>query len=177
MFYAFTKEPFSADIGHKEILQTDALAGVCERFDYAVRQGAVALVTGDVGSGNSTALRYAVGRLHQSEYRWFYITATSGPILELYRYVAESLGTEAAGTSRTVLLSRIRKAIDEMAKDRKMKLVMVIEEASLLNPDVFAELHSLLQFVQDARSLLPVILAGQSSLVDKLMYRTAMPLK
>ena len=176
IFYGFTKEPFAADIGHKEILQTDAIAGVCERFDYAVRLGAVAVVTGDVGSGKSTALRYAVGRLHPSEYRWFYITATSGSILELYRQVAESLGTEPTSTSRAVLLGRIRKAIDELARDRKMKLVMVIDEASLLRLEVFAELHALLQFDQDAKPLLPVILAGQSSLVDKLMYRTTMPL-
>lgn len=175
-FFGFRKEPFAADIKHKEILQTDALAGVCDRFDYAVRLGAIAVVTGDVGSGKSTALRYAVGRLHPSEYRWFYITATSGSILELYRQFAQALGSQGSGNSRAALLGRIRKAIDELARDKKMKLVLVIDEASLLRLEVFTELHSLLQFDQDAKPLLPVILAGQLSLVDKLMYRTAMPL-
>lgn len=175
-FFGFTKEPFAADIGHKEILLTDALTGVCDRFDYAVRLGAIAVVTGDVGSGKSTALRYAVGRLHPAEYCWFYITATSGSILELYRQFAAALGTEGSGNSRAALLGRIRKAIDELARDKKMKLVLVIDEASLLRLEVFIELHSLLQFDQDAKPLLPVILAGQLSLVDKLMYRTAQPL-
>jgi len=175
-FFGFTKEPFAAGIAHKEILQTDALAGVCNRFDYAVRLGAIAVVTGDVGSGKSTALRYAVGRLHPSEYCWFYITATSGSILELYRQFAAELGTEGSGNSRAALLGRIRKAIDELARDKKMKLVLVIDEASLLRLEVFTELHSLLQFDQDANPLLPVILAGQLSLVDKLTYRSAQPL-
>jgi general secretion pathway protein A len=175
-FFGLSKEPFASNIGHKDILQTEALIGVCDRFDYAVRLGAVAVVTGDVGSGKSTALRYAVGRLHPSEYCWFYITATSGSILELYRQFAEALGTQGSGNSRAGLLGRIRTAIDKLVGNKKKKLVLVIDEASLLRLEVFTELHSLLQFDQDANPLLPVILAGQMSLIDKLMYRTAQPL-
>ncbi|CAO0824317.1 hypothetical protein DFAR_570030 [Desulfarculales bacterium] len=37
-----------------------------KRFEYAIRLGALALVTGDVGSGKSTSLRWAASRLHPS---------------------------------------------------------------------------------------------------------------
>jgi len=63
-FFGFTKEPFGSDLELAEILETPELTDVKERFDYAVRIGAIALVTGDIGSGKSTALRYAVGQLH-----------------------------------------------------------------------------------------------------------------
>lgn len=175
-FFGFTKEPFTADIAFDEILKTDALVGVCDRFEYAVRLGAIAVVTGEIGSGKSTALRYAIGRLHPSEYRWFHMTATSGSILELYRQFMAMLGTNTASTSRAVMLGRIRKEIVQLVTDKKMKVVLVIDEAALLRLEVFAELHALLQFDQDAKPWLPVILAGQSSLVDKLMYRSSMPL-
>jgi Tfp pilus assembly pilus retraction ATPase PilT len=39
--------------------QTPEVLAVADRFDYAVRLGGMALVTGDVGSGKSTALRWA----------------------------------------------------------------------------------------------------------------------
>ncbi|CAO0823131.1 hypothetical protein DFAR_340014 [Desulfarculales bacterium] len=35
-------------------------------LEYAIRLGVPALVTGDVGSGKSTALRWATSRLHPS---------------------------------------------------------------------------------------------------------------
>ncbi len=38
------------------------------------------LVTGEVGSGKSTALRFAVSRFHPSEYRLLWVTATGGSI-------------------------------------------------------------------------------------------------
>ena len=45
-FFGLKKEPFSADIANKDILQTDQLADVKTRMDYVIRLGAVGLVTG-----------------------------------------------------------------------------------------------------------------------------------
>ena len=84
-FFGFTREPFSSEISTEEILQTPDVIAVKDRFDYAIRLGAMALLTGEVGSGKSTALRFAASHLHPSEYRTLWITATSGSILELYR--------------------------------------------------------------------------------------------
>ena len=68
-FFGLKKEPFGADIAMKDILQTDQLVDTKARLDYVIRLGAVGLVTGEVGSGKSTAVRYAAGNLHPSEYR------------------------------------------------------------------------------------------------------------
>ena len=58
-FFGLEKEPFGADVALKDILQTDQLVDTKTRLDYVIRLGAVGLVTGDVGSGKSTAIRYA----------------------------------------------------------------------------------------------------------------------
>jgi general secretion pathway protein A len=42
--------------------------------------------------------------------------------------------------------------------------------------EVFAELHTLCQFEMDSKPLLPIILAGQNNLLDKLAYLTSRPL-
>lgn len=175
-FFELVREPFSSDIELDNILLTPVLKGVEERIHYAVRLGAIALVTGEIGSGKSTALRYVTGTLHPSQYRTLYITASTGPILELYRQLLDVLGMDMGGVSRAVILSRIRQEIVELVQGKKLKVILVIDEASLLRLEVFAELHTLTQFDKDSKPLLPIVLAGQSNLIDSLMYRSSLPL-
>jgi len=175
-FFALTREPFQPDPELKEILETPELKGVKERFDYALRLGAIAVVTGEIGSGKSTALRYAAAHLHPAEYRTFAVTAVSGSILELYRFLLAEMGIETASSSRASLIGRIKKEVVHLVGDKKMKVVLLIDEASLLRLEVFAELHTLCQFHQDSRPWLPIILAGQGHLIDKLMYPSSRPL-
>ncbi|CAO0819962.1 hypothetical protein DFAR_1260015 [Desulfarculales bacterium] len=62
-FFALTRESFSYDLAPKKIRQTAEVLGVAKHFEYAIRLGSLALVTGDVGSGKTTALRWAASRL------------------------------------------------------------------------------------------------------------------
>jgi hypothetical protein len=41
--------------------------------------------------------------------------------------------------------------------------------------EVFAELHTITLFERDSNPRLPIILAGQSNLIDKLVYQTSLP--
>jgi type II secretory pathway predicted ATPase ExeA len=52
-FFGFTREPFSSDLKIEEILKTDTVLSVADRIAYAVRLGAMAMITGEVGSGSS----------------------------------------------------------------------------------------------------------------------------
>lgn len=175
-FFELKTEPFTADLKPTEILVTPALKSIEERFHYAIRLGAVALVTGEIGSGKSTALRYATGRLHPSEHRVLSVTACSGTILELYRKIIHELGIESTSSSRAVMTRWIRQEIAELARGKKMKVVLVIDEASLLRLDVFAELHTLMHFEHDSKPFLSILLAGQANLADNLQYRNSAPL-
>lgn len=176
IFFGFKKEPFPVSLKTSDILQTKEVESVKKRFDYAVELGGISVVTGDVGSGKSTAIRYASDKLHPSQYKVFYITATSGSILELYRQIAESLGLVKTSGSRAVMTALIKNEITDLILGKKLNTVLIIDEASLLRMEVFAELHTLVQFRKDSKSWLPVILAGQSTLVDKLQYRTSSPI-
>ena len=175
-FFALKREPFAQELAIEDIMKTPALISVKDRFDYAVRLGAMALVTGEVGSGKSTALRWAASQLHPAEYRTLWITATSGSILELYRQLSSELEIDTATPSRAVVTRIIRRQILELTQAKKLKVVLIIDEASLLRLDVFAELHTICQFEGDSKPLLPIMLAGQNNLVDLLLYRTSLPL-
>jgi type II secretory pathway predicted ATPase ExeA len=175
-FFALTREPFPQDLAIEEILTTEDVLKVADRCDYAVRLGAMAVVTGEVGSGKSTALRWAASRFHPSEYRQLFLTATSGSILEIYRLLAEQLEVETASSSRAVLTRIIRHQVLEITQAQKQKLILFIDEASLMRLDVYGELHTITQFEGDSKPLLPIILAGQNNLVDLLRYRNSAPL-
>lgn len=174
--FGFKKEPFASDLEPKDLMRTEGLLAVADRVDCATRLGAVAAVTGDVGSGKSTALRFAVGRLHPSEYRVLWVTATSGSILEIYRQLLSELDIHTASSSKAVLTRRIKGRVVELVRDKKQKPVLVVDEASLLRMDAFAEIHTIAQFEGDSKPWLPMILAGQNNLADKFAYRSSLPI-
>lgn len=175
VFYGFQKEPFSQDLRIEDMMKNAAVIGVKERFLFAVKLGSVAVITGDVGSGKSSALRFASSALHPSEYRILYVTATSGSIIELYKQIGYALDIESRSSSKAVLTKMIRICLMELIQKKK-KPVLIVDEASLIRLDVFAELHALAQFEGDSQPVLPIILAGQNNLIDNLMFRQSRPL-
>lgn len=176
LFFGFEKDPFSPDIAIDDILKTPQLIAAKSRFEYATSLGAVYLITGEIGSGKSTTIRYLLSGMHPSEYKLIYVTATSGSILELYRLIMSALGMKLAGVSRAVMTGQIKREVMDLVTGKKTHVLLVIDEASLLRLEVFTELHTLCQFEMDSKPYLPLVLAGQSHLIDKLMYPGSMPL-
>jgi type II secretory pathway predicted ATPase ExeA len=175
-FFGLQRQPFVADLDREHILETEDLLAVADRLQYVTGLGAIALVTGEVGSGKSTALRWAAGRLHPSKHRVLWVTATAGSILEFYRQLLAELDILTASSSRAVLTRLLKAQIVDLARAKKVKPLLIVDEASLLRLDVFTELHTITQFDGDSKPWLPVVLAGQSNLADNLLYRTAVPL-
>lgn len=174
-FFGFTKEPFSQDIRAEELYITPALTAVCDRILYTIHTGAVSLITGEVGAGKSTALRYAVNKLHPSQYRIIPVIAVTGSINEILKQVCLGLGVESKTTSITTITKTIRTIVSEIAA-KKQTPVLIIDEANLMRLEVFAQLHTLAQFELDSKPIMPTILAGQNALVDKLKYHASRPL-
>lgn len=189
-FFGLKRQPFAADLAyrqagldHDHILETKDLLAAADRLEYATGLGAIALVTGDVGSGKSTALRWVAGRMHPSSHKVLWVTATSGSILELYRQLLAELDINTASSSRAVLTRLIKTQITDLIRAKRVqpclpagRPLLIVDEASLLRLDVFAELHTITQFDGDSKPWLPVVLAGQNNLADNLLYRTAIPL-
>ena len=65
-FFGFKMEPFSSELPAKKLLELPSMVEVREKINYTASIGGVMVVTGDVGSGKSTSLRWAVSHLHPS---------------------------------------------------------------------------------------------------------------
>lgn len=62
-YFGFLSEPFTQDIKIEHMYPLPGLKGLAERFMYAVELSGIAIITGDVGTGKSTSLRYAASQL------------------------------------------------------------------------------------------------------------------
>ena len=150
------------------------LKSFLERFDYALHIGAISVITGEVGSGKSTSLRAAAARLHPAQHILIPLVASSGSALEFLRQLALQLGAPPLSSS----ISRMLKAIQELlatALAKKLRPLIIIDEAHLLRLELLAQLHALLQLPYDQKSLVPLILSGQNLLIDRLLYHTSHP--
>ena len=172
--YGLSREPFLPDIPVTELFPLPGLQAFLERFTYAVSNRLITLITGEVGSGKSTSLRAAASQAHPSEFRLLAVVASSGSFLELLRQVCLGLGAPPVTNSVTRLLALIRDCLCDITAKKQVP-VLLIDEAHLLRLDVFAQLHTLTQLDYDARTLMPIVLSGQSALIDKLLFHTSRP--
>jgi type II secretory pathway predicted ATPase ExeA len=173
-YFGFNKEPFSNNLPEKKLLQLPSMLGIKNRVDYGLKIGAGIVVTGDVGSGKSTSLRWALSHYHPSEVLILNIIASTGSPGELYKQLCWALGIEISGSGGANLIRQIKSTIKEIAKSKKQKILFVIDEAHLLRIDVFMELHVLTQFDNDSNNLIGLVFIGQSNLLNKLSSRSCL---
>jgi general secretion pathway protein A len=174
-YFGFKTEPFSSEISSKNLLKLPSMVSVKERFDY-VMSGGVFIITGEVGSGKSTSLRWSQGQYHPSQYLFLNITATGGSLIEFYKQLCWELDIEAKTGSRVGILKSFKNTIREITTTKKQKIIIIIDEAHLLRIDIFAELHTITQFDNDSKNLFSLVLAGQPNLLEKLTYRSSAPI-
>jgi len=172
--YGLSREPFAQDVPIKDLYPLPGLQPFLERFHYAVATSLVTVITGEVGSGKSTSLRAAASALHPTQYRVLSLVATTGSLLEMLRQICFQLGDPPASNSAAKMLHIIRGLLSDITAKKQTPLLL-IDEAHLLRLDLFAQLHTLTQMDFDSRTLMPMVLSGQTALVDKLLYHTSRP--
>jgi general secretion pathway protein A len=175
-FFGLQKEPFRKDLNVRELLCLPAMNAVRDRIRYTVETSGICTLTGDIGLGKSTALRWSCAVFHPSEVIVLPVVATSGSIAELYRSISWALGLAPQTLSRARFLKDIRETLVELVSLKKQKILLCLDEANLLRPEVLAELHTINQMDHDSRNLMAMVLCGQNTLLDKLQSRTAVAL-
>ncbi len=175
-YFGMKNEPFISNIPTNKLLQLPGTLAVKQRLEYLVNVGGVMALTGDVGIGKSTALRWSLDQFHKSELYSIYITANTASTNELYKQLCWELKIDIRTGSKSLLMKSFKAAIEEIVRQQRCKILIIIDEANLLRADVFAEIHAATQFNYDSKNLFSLVLAGQNSLFDKLKYRISAPL-
>jgi general secretion pathway protein A len=158
-FYGFTRIPFSKDIPPHDIMSTPGQAELVARLSYLISEQGIGLVTGEIGSGKSTAVRSFVSSLDPNRYLVIYLSNPTLGMSGLFRDILFALGHEPL-FSKPKMVSRIRSALDELIRTKQRYPLIIIDEAHLLPPFAFEQFRLLLSTNMDSRSLGSLLLVG-----------------
>ncbi|MDD5090536.1 MAG: AAA family ATPase [Candidatus Wallbacteria bacterium] len=171
-FFGFQREPFPHNMDIGKLYHFPGLSEMTERFKYTVSVCMVHVITGAVGSGKSTSLRYACSLFHPARHKIIPVIANTGSMIELLKQISFSLDLDMKTNSITNLLRGVKQVFKEIF-GKKLLPILVIDEAHLMRERIFFQMHTLLQCEEFPDRSVPLILCGQNSLIDKLVYHTA----
>ena len=167
-FYGFSLTPFTRSIASKDLFPSRGHCEIQGRLTFALQERLPALVTGDVGTGKSTALRAFAHSLDRNLYAVVYLSNPHLTVTTLYRQILLALQSEPAfGFLR--LLPQLRSTLSDLARKGRYAL-LIVDEAHLLPPALFDQLRFLLNDEMDSASPLTLVLLGQPDLAHKLRF-------
>ena len=159
-FFGFKRDPFAEDVDPNSLLKLPGMCSAKERMDYALSIGGVMALSGEVGSGKSTSIRWALSQYHPSQVKVVRLVGNGGPITEFYKSLCWEIGVDLQTNSRSKLIRAFQEAVVDAVRNKRQKVMVVVDEAGLLRPEVFTEMHVITQFEQDSRHHLALVLAG-----------------
>jgi type II secretory pathway predicted ATPase ExeA len=167
-FYSFQFTPFSRSIPTKHLFPAQAHQEVQARLSFALHERLPALITGDVGTGKSTALRAFVHTLDHNLYPVIYLANPYLKVTSLYSQILLALQVEPAYAFNR-LLPQLRATLSDLARQGRFPL-LILDEAHRLPHDIFDQLRFLLNDDFDSSSPLTLVLLGQPDLAHLLRF-------
>ena len=175
-FFGFKKTPFSDSPDPKQLFPSQAWNQVRARLQFLVDHHGTGLITGEVGSGKSTAARSFTAGLNPNLYKVMYLHWMPGSPVDLLRQVARELDLEPAHR-RGDLVRQISQTIVRLNQTKKQHPILICDEAQLLCHPALEQLPLLLNFDMDSSRYLTLILVGQPLLRRTLSLQMHEPLR
>lgn len=155
--------PFDKEVPIDELFASQAMDELKTRLDHLVELRGIGLVTGDSGSGKSTACRRMALSLHTGLYRVVYVPLSTGNPMDVYKSIAWELGL-ATERSRAALYRQIRNEVTRLCTEARQHTLLILDDAQNLRSDVLEELRLLTNYAMDSENRLGMILCGQPEL-------------
>lgn len=132
-------------------------------MDYAIsNRDKLFILSGEIGSGKSLIIQDLLIRLDDNTLA-FRIHQTLLSNIEFLQMLLREFGIKSFHDRKVELLDQIYTFLVEQHRKRK-QVVLIVDEAQNLAPDVMEEIRLLLEFEQDGDNLLNLFLIGQPGL-------------
>jgi type II secretory pathway predicted ATPase ExeA len=169
--FGLTRTPFSKSIATKDLFVRQAHQEAVARISFCVVESAIGVVTGDVGAGKTVAVRAAVGNLDPSRHQVIYVANPAFGTRGLYVTIVRALGAEPR-YMKAELMAQAADLLAAEEAERHRRVVLVCDEAHLLEPAQLEELRLLTNAEMDSQSAFAGILVGQPTLNRQLRMGT-----
>ena len=157
--FGLHRQPFSEHASAEALWQDTRMEEGLARLDYLVAQGTLGLVTGSTGVGKSALLKRFLNALPQQQCEAIYCHLTHLPSASLLKLVVTQLG-EVPRFGK----DRVYKQILQRASRAEATLLLIFDEAHLLDGDALTDLRLLISSALDVGPPLKILLVGQDSL-------------
>ncbi len=176
--YGLKWNPFSPELPTEALRVTPALQDFAWRVENSlVREGGFALITGDVGTGKSVALRLLAERLAPlPDLTVAALAHPSANLADFYRELGDLFAVELRPHNRWMGFKALRNRWLAHLDSTLLRPVLLIDEAQQMHPNVLCELRLLASAQFDSRVLLTVVLAGDPRLGELLRQEELLPL-
>ena len=161
-FYGLKELPFALTPDPRFIYFTPSHTEAMANLHVGIEHGkGLIVVTGEVGTGKTTVLRWMMQRLERTVLV-AYIFNPRLSVPEFYQHIATLLDVQNWENKSELLIALGRTL--ESRHARGLRTVLIIDEAHGLSPGVLEEIRLLSNFESDSAKQLQIVLTGQPEL-------------
>jgi type II secretory pathway predicted ATPase ExeA len=161
--FGLTRMPFGRDLPPSRLHRHRDCAEAAARITWAVAGKTICVITGEVGTGKTAAVRSAVADLDPAAHTLIYIGNPTAGVRGILAAAVTALGGRPAhGTA--ALAAQAWGTLAGEAAERGRTPVLVIDEAHLLDHEQLESVRLLTNFDMDSTTPFATVLVGQPTL-------------
>jgi general secretion pathway protein A len=162
-WFGLKRLPFDKNIKSTDVLDTEPVKEATARLDYIKRRGGILLLTGDPGVGKTLVLRRYVDTLNENLFKPCYTPLSTLSRTDLLVHLNRLLGLPPR-LAKSAVYAQLQQALVESKEKSGKTVLLIIDEAHLLQTGPLEELRLLTNFKMDSYDPFILVLSGQSDL-------------
>jgi general secretion pathway protein A len=169
-FFGLRERAFDLTGNPRFLLLTPSHREALSNLEYGVSSAqGITLLIGEAGTGKTMVLRKALSAAPEQEPKttvWLYLNNPTLNHREFLEFLAEGFGL-AEAASKTRVLREIERSL-RRSRANGLTCALAVDEAQSLPDELLEEIRLLANIESDTQKLLPIVLAGQPELTQRL---------
>ncbi len=159
--FGLKQDPLGKNI--RSIVHSKQETQLKQKLNWLLQTKGVGLITGEAGTGKTTALREWVSILNPMTHHVIYQSDNHFRPFDIYSQLADSLGLERYMRYST-LWRALKGELLNLTDNKQLAPIWILDEAHLVPFNFLLELPAFLNFSFDNREVMTIILVGQPQL-------------